>query len=598
MIMMLAKGSSRTGRFATAEPRPCASWVLVVLLVSSAQAQETVKPATWSILLKNVILIDGTGGPPRAVSIGVRGVQIVQIAPNLSGAADDVIEPLKGEELFVIPGLYDMHVHVYPSTALRTFKLLIAFGVTGIRMMDANYLMFKNQIDSELQSDKGLRAVPFIYPCDYQYVLQGAREDDDWVDQVRTFPDLFERAARNAERASQGKTFIKVYDKILPETLHGLSIKAKREGFGLAGHCPIFVDAHTASIRGLKSLEHLYGVSLACSSKRDVIRNDIAKDVYTLPGETTRPVIERKYYKSLIESYDEKRAAEVFATFRTKHTAQCPTLVTWWIRANVLRPEFRSDPERAALYKRAGDLTNSKPDVEELERINDRRPEKGFDLRLMSPVTNVSSIPTTGRALIIVADVDNVLHFRMFDADGRVVVDTDEKMLPEQARQVAELRKQLAPLWPPHTLNAGEKGKVIIAVISMVGRTPEDLWFDESLRLVGEMRKHHVEILAGTDSGGPAYCFHGRSLHDELALLVKAGLSPMEAIQSATSEPAEFLEEDRRGTVKERTFADLVVLKANPLSDISNTRKIDAVIAQGRLYKRNDLDRLLREALK
>jgi imidazolonepropionase-like amidohydrolase len=113
------------------------------------------------------------------------------------------------------------------------------------------------------------------------------------------------------------------------------------------------------------------------------------------------------------------------------------------------------------------------------------------------------------------------------------------------------------------------------------------------------MHKHDVDILAGTDSGGPAYCFHGHSLHEELAFLVKAGLSPMEAIKSATSKPAKFLSQKHRpGTVTKRSYADLVVLKANPLKDISNTRKIDAVIAEGRLYKRNDLDRLLTEALK
>ena len=59
------------------------------------------------------------------------------------------------------------------------------------------------------------------------------------------------------------------------------------------------------------------------------------------------------------------------------------------------------------------------------------------DLQLMSSVNSVSGIPTEGKNLIIVATVDNVLHFRIFDGDGKKVVDTDEKRLTEQARQIA-----------------------------------------------------------------------------------------------------------------------------------------------------------------
>ena len=94
---------------------------------------------------------------------------------------------------------------------------------------------------------------------------------------------------------------------------------------------------------------------------------------------------------------------------------------------------------------------------------------KGFDLRLMSSLNDVSGIPTEGKNLIIVAAVNNVLHFRIFDGDGKVVVDTDEKRLTEQARQIEDLRKQLESLWPPHELTRSDKGRVITAVTSIVG---------------------------------------------------------------------------------------------------------------------------------
>ena len=95
----------------------------------------------------------------------------------------------------------------------------------------------------------------------------------------------------------------------------------------------------------------------------------------------------------------------------------------------------------------------------------------GFDLRLMSSLNDVSGIPTEGKNLIVVAAVNNVLHFRSFDGDGKVVVDTDEKRLTEQARKVEDLRKQLERLWPTHELTRSEKARVFTAVTSVVGHT-------------------------------------------------------------------------------------------------------------------------------
>jgi len=92
----------------------------------------------------------------------------------------------------------------------------------------------------------------------------------------------------------------------------------------------------------------------------------------------------------------------------------------------------------------------------------------GCDLRLMSSVNSVSGIPTEGKNLIIVAAVDNVLHFRIFDGDGKKVVDTDEKRLTEQARQIAALKNQLKSLWPPHEPTRSEKVQVIDEVTSIV----------------------------------------------------------------------------------------------------------------------------------
>jgi len=112
-------------------------------------------------------------------------------------------------------------------------------------------------------------------------------------------------------------------------------------------------------------------------------------------------------------------------------------------------------------------------------------------------------------------------------------------------------------------------------------------------RLVSLATRTRIEVLAGTDTGDP-YTIPGATLHDELEQLVAAGMTPHQALQAATIVPARFLEWDEQmGTIEKGKVADLVMLDANPLEDIRNTRKIAAVFARGRYFSRRDLDALL-----
>jgi imidazolonepropionase-like amidohydrolase len=120
--------------------------------------------------------------------------------------------------------------------------------------------------------------------------------------------------------------------------------------------------------------------------------------------------------------------------------------------------------------------------------------------------------------------------------------------------------------------------------------------FQKELEIVGAMRKAGVQLLAGTDTGNP-FCFPGFSLHEELALLVIAGLTPVEALRSATLNPAKFLGLDKTlGTIEQGKVADLVLLDANPLEDVRNTQRINAVISNGRLFDRKALNKMLAQA--
>ncbi|HUN62868.1 MAG TPA: amidohydrolase family protein [Candidatus Sulfotelmatobacter sp.] len=114
-----------------------------------------------------------------------------------------------------------------------------------------------------------------------------------------------------------------------------------------------------------------------------------------------------------------------------------------------------------------------------------------------------------------------------------------------------------------------------------------------SLEIVDKMNQAGVPIMAGTDAAAPNV-FPGSSLHEDLAYLVQAGLTPLQALQAATARPAEFLERSaQQGTIQVGKRADLLLLDANPLDDIHNTTKIRAVILNGQLLERSDLDKLL-----
>lgn len=120
--------------------------------------------------------------------------------------------------------------------------------------------------------------------------------------------------------------------------------------------------------------------------------------------------------------------------------------------------------------------------------------------------------------------------------------------------------------------------------------------FEKTLQQIPVAHRLGVGFLAGTDTTIP-FIYPGFSVHDELGLFVQAGLTPLEALQTATINPAKFLGlEQSTGTVQPGKLASLVLLDADPLKDIHNTTRIYAVIIRGKLLGRSDLDGMLRAA--
>jgi cytosine/adenosine deaminase-related metal-dependent hydrolase len=122
--------------------------------------------------------------------------------------------------------------------------------------------------------------------------------------------------------------------------------------------------------------------------------------------------------------------------------------------------------------------------------------------------------------------------------------------------------------------------------------------FEAHLRTVRGLHRAGVTLLVGTDAPNP-FTAPGDAIHRELALFVRAGLTPMQAIEAATRVPARFLGmADSLGTVERGKLADLVLLDGDPLADIANTRRVHAVLADGALVDSTARAQLLDAALR
>lgn len=159
--------------------------------------------------------------------------------------------------------------------------------------------------------------------------------------------------------------------------------------------------------------------------------------------------------------------------------------------------------------------------------------------------------------------------------DSRVTDDSRVKYIP------ASIRKQWSEYAKEHS-----------------GPSPWDKVMERHLQIIGVMHRAGVPILAGTDTAwGVPFTYAGFTLHDELGLLVRAGLTPTEVLRSATIDPARFLGiEGDLGSIEKGKIANLVLLDGDPIPDIHNSTRISAVFLSGRYFNRAALDKLLKDA--
>ena len=445
---------------------------LTSLLASIALAVATPALAQPGFAITRVTVIDGADSAPRPnQTVVVRGNRIAAVGPTASVGVPAGSRVIDGRGKYLVPGLWDMHVHTAISGGRDLLALYVANGVTGVRDMAGDWDTLKTWRSDiargQLVGPRIIASGPYLEGGDVPIPHLNAR-------------NAAEARAGVDSLVSLGVDFIKVHSQLTAEAYFAIARRARERGVVFAGHVPRVVGSAAASDSGQKSIEHLLAIPADCTA---------ADSVALAPRFTVQGALGRCSSEEL---------APLYAKFVRNGTYVTPTFTA--------QVEVASWPTRA--------------------------------------------VPG-----------DSLAHY-----------------LPKAVRDyVAEIFPMPDSI-PP---NADSVGRAML---------------EKRLRQVAAMRRAGVHVLTGTDAplrNSPP----GFGLHEELALLARGGMSPFEVLQAATLEPARYFGMlDSTGTVAAGKLADLVLLDANPLQDIRNTRRISAVVANGRLFAGADRERLLRVA--
>lgn len=458
--------------------------VLAGLLAAACAPAE----APPDLVIENVTVVDAVQGALPGRTVVVNDGRIVRVEE--AGTTQDAARVVDGTGRFLIPGLWDFHIHLtYDERFTDAMSgLFLSHGVTSVRDTGGPLNAVRPVVE---RMRSGAAPAPRVFYAGP--LLDGAAVVYDGVNNPLlgiANPDP-EAARENVARlAEAGVDFIKIYELVSPEVFDALVDAAATHDLPIDGHVPLSMLARDVGPR-VQSLEHLRNLEMDC-----------AQDAEAMLAER----------REILEAHDDPAGAALRSRLHAMH--RLPAIA-------------QRDPERCAELAAALQETIQVPTL----RLN--------SMGIVSP----------------------------FDrADWPSALDR----LPDAA----------ADPWRQALAEAGEGPQ---------RDTVHGRW---SLDMVGMLHEAGVPIGAGTDTP-IGYAIPGYSLHSELEMLVRAGLEPIDALRAATVTPATFFGlEAEMGTVEAGRAADLVLLGANPLDDIRNTRTVEAVILEGMLLDRERLDAL------
>jgi imidazolonepropionase-like amidohydrolase len=286
---------------------------LLALLLVAAQAPAQ---SDTPLVIRNITVIDVESGARRtAASVLVRGNRIVrvgEVAPDEAAGA----RVIDGSGKFLIPGLWDTHVHTaYPGLFQMMSPLYVANGVTGVREMFGSLAAVQAWRSAVAQ---GTLAGPRVVAAGH--ILDGPTPIWPGSASAKT-PDDARRLVDSLVAA--GADFIKVYSLLPRDVYLATADQARARGIPFDGHVPEAVDFRDASNAGQRTMEHLTGMPLACSSRETEFR---AARAAALGDQGAWRRLAAQQGPAIRDSYDPARCAELFALLRSNGNWQVPTL--------------------------------------------------------------------------------------------------------------------------------------------------------------------------------------------------------------------------------------------------------------------------------
>ena len=450
------------------------------------------------LMILDVTIIDPVNGATPHQDILIANNLITAIGDRGSIATFAPVETLDGTEKFLIPALWDAHVHLTfnPQIGDAALPLFVANGITRVRDTGG-------KLDQMLAVRERAAAMGGTAPTIYFSgpLVDGQPQVYDGT--PARFPDISvgieteDEAISEVDRlADAGAHFIKTYEMLKSQVFRALVRRATERGLPVTSHVPLSMTVTDVARAGVRGMEHLRNIGLSCAGNAGELleqRSDMLNKGRDQEGSSLRSSIHAAQRPVAFAAQDETTCNAVIQALADNHVFQTPTLA-----------------------------------------LNTRGALRPF-------------------------------------------------LQPEWKVEAGHLPTDVFAAWT---------AAVEIAKTSPV--SPAYAAFsDWSLAMVARLHAANVPIMAGTDTP-IGFLTPGFSLHLEMETLVRAGLSPLEALASATIRPAEFFGlEEKMGTIEVGKSSELVLLTANPLDDIQNTRTVDTVITRGEVLDRTALNTLL-----